>query len=222
MYIKTSLTPEAAEQASGLLKSVAHPERLLILCQLLQGEHKVGELVGFLGLRQSTLSQHLAVLRRDDLVRARRQGQSFLYDIASDKLRRILVTLFALYGAVPKASPKPPREDPIMPVSDAIFELRDFLPGELRDALARQEVVLVDVREHGEHQAARIDGALLQPLSSFDPANLPEGRVVLHCAAGKRSRMAAELAAKAGVKVAGHLAGGISAWMQAGLAVSRG
>jgi len=45
---------------------------------------------------------------------------------------------------------------------------------------------------------------------------------VLYCAAGKRSRTAAELCAKAGVPVAGHLAGGVSAWVQAGLPVSRG
>ncbi len=100
--------------------------------------------------------------------------------------------------------------------------LRDFSPAELQAALTSHKIVLVDVREVGEHQSARIEGAALHPLSSFNPEALPKGAVVLHCAAGKRSRMAADLCAKAGVEVAGHLEGGISAWMQAGLPVSRG
>lgn len=99
--------------------------------------------------------------------------------------------------------------------------LREFLPAELNFALARNEVVLVDVREPGEHQAARIEGATLHPLSCFDPAALPKGEVVLHCGVGKRSRMAADLCAKAGVKVAGHLGGGLAAWTAAGLPVVR-
>ncbi|MDE1895508.1 MAG: rhodanese-like domain-containing protein [Rhodospirillales bacterium] len=100
--------------------------------------------------------------------------------------------------------------------------LRDFLPAELSYALSRREVVLVDVREPGEHQTARIEGAVLHPLSCFDPAALPEGAVVLHCGIGKRSRMAADLCARSGVKVAGHLKGGLAAWMAAGLPVVRG
>jgi rhodanese-related sulfurtransferase len=109
-----------------------------------------------------------------------------------------------------------------MLVGDKTTDLRDFSPAELRDALAKQEVLLVDVREPGEFTAARIEGAALHPLSSFAPAALPEGAVVLHCGVGKRSRIAAELCAKAGVKVAGHLAGGLAAWAQAGLPIIRG
>jgi rhodanese-related sulfurtransferase len=101
-------------------------------------------------------------------------------------------------------------------------DLRDFTPQELETALAKGEVILVDVREHAEHDAARIEGALCHPLSIFDPHTLPEGNVVLHCGVGKRSAMAAERCAKAGVKIAGHLAGGINAWAQAGLPVKRG
>lgn len=101
-------------------------------------------------------------------------------------------------------------------------ELREFSPAELREALAKGEVVLVDVREPGEHRAARIGGAILHPLSAFDPGALPGGAVVLHCGVGKRSRMAAGLCAQAGVAVAGHLAGGMAAWAAAGLPVERG
>lgn len=95
--------------------------------------------------------------------------------------------------------------------------LRDFSPAELSAALARGEVVVVDVREPDEYRAAHIAGAVLHPLSSFDPAALPEGAVVLQCGVGKRSRMAADLCARAGVTIAGHLAGGLKDWAMAGL-----
>jgi rhodanese-related sulfurtransferase len=89
-------------------------------------------------------------------------------------------------------------------------DFRDFTPAALSTALAAGEVVLVDVREPPEYQQARIEGAILHPLSSFDPAALPTGEIVLQCGVGKRSLMAAQLCARAGVKVAGHLAGGLS------------
>ncbi|MCB5944035.1 rhodanese-like domain-containing protein [Acidocella sp. KAb 2-4] len=98
-------------------------------------------------------------------------------------------------------------------------DLRDFTPRELEAALAKGEVILVDVREHGEHADVRIEGAICHPLSSFNPKALPAGNVVLHCGVGRRSAMAAEHCAKAGVKIAGHLAGGLNAWVQAGLPV---
>lgn len=101
---------KAADQAGELLKAVANPHRLMILCQLLEGERSVGELAAFLDLRSSTVSQHLALLRRDGLVTARREAQTINYDIASHAARRILETLFELFcspealkrvGAVP-------------------------------------------------------------------------------------------------------------------------
>ena len=74
----------AADQASELLKSLGNRHRLLILCQLTEGERSVGDLAAFLGLRDSTVSQHLSLLRRDGLVQARRDGQTIWYSIASD------------------------------------------------------------------------------------------------------------------------------------------
>jgi len=100
--------------------------------------------------------------------------------------------------------------------------LRDLSPYELRDALAAGGVTLVDVREPGEFAAARIEGAVNCPLSSFDPAKLPAGDIILHCGVGRRSATAAGHCAKAGRALVGHLAGGINAWMQAGLPVVRG
>lgn len=87
----------AAEEASDLLKSLANRHRLLILCQLTNGERSVGDLAGYLALRDSTVSQHLSLLRRDGLVRARRDGQTIWYSIASPKAQRILETLFQIF-----------------------------------------------------------------------------------------------------------------------------
>ncbi|MDD2705680.1 MAG: metalloregulator ArsR/SmtB family transcription factor, partial [Acidocella sp.] len=63
MEIDPAIMRASAEQASELLKSLANPHRLMILCQLVEGERSVGELAAFLGLRGSTVSQHLALLR---------------------------------------------------------------------------------------------------------------------------------------------------------------
>jgi DNA-binding transcriptional ArsR family regulator len=87
----------AADEASELLKSLANRHRLLILCQLTEGERSVGDLAAFLGLRDSTVSQHLALLRREGLVQARRDGQTIWYSIASAPARQVLETLFAIF-----------------------------------------------------------------------------------------------------------------------------
>ncbi len=96
-----NLDPEqmaaAADRASELLKSLANRHRLLILCQLTEGERSVGDLAGFLDLRDSTVSQHLALLRREGLVQARRDGQTIWYAIASVPARRVLETLFEIF-----------------------------------------------------------------------------------------------------------------------------
>ncbi len=99
MKIDASLMHTAAGQASEMLKSLANPHRLMILCQLLEGERSVGDLAAFLDLRSSTVSQHLALLRRDALVAPRRDGQTIWYGIASAPAKKILETLFELYCA---------------------------------------------------------------------------------------------------------------------------
>ncbi|MBX5454040.1 MAG: metalloregulator ArsR/SmtB family transcription factor [Acidobacteriia bacterium] len=89
----------AADTAAELLKALANRHRLLILCQLVENERSVGELAAFLGVRDSTVSQHLQLLRKDGLVRARREGQTIWYSIASEPTRQILQTLFTIYCA---------------------------------------------------------------------------------------------------------------------------
>jgi len=94
-------------------------------------------------------------------------------------------------------------------------------PAEVSARMARGEIVLIDVREPNETAAERIAGALLMPLSGFDPAALPAGEVVLTCLGGKRSAMALEKCRAAGVPVRTHLRGGLTAWKAAGLPTTR-
>ena len=86
-----------AAEASTLLKSMANENRLLILCQLVEGEKSVGELQSHLPLSQSALSQHLAILRRERLVKTRRSAQSIYYSLASEEAEAILSALSELY-----------------------------------------------------------------------------------------------------------------------------
>ncbi len=91
---------------------------------------------------------------------------------------------------------------------------------QIHDLLARGAIILIDVREPSEYAAERIHGALLFPLSTFDPKMLPDGEgkpILLHCGSGKRSATAFERCARAGVKVQAHMEGGIGAWKAAGL-----
>ena len=80
MKIEPDHMAAAAEQASELLRSLGNRHRLLILCQLTEGERSVGDLAAFLGLRDSTVSQHLSLLRRDGLVqRAARRPDDLVF-----------------------------------------------------------------------------------------------------------------------------------------------
>ena len=90
---------DKAVQASSLLKSLANDKRLLILCHLSENERSVGELEHLVDLSQSALSQHLARLRRDNLVHTRREAQTIFYSIASAEAGAIMQTLYNLYCA---------------------------------------------------------------------------------------------------------------------------
>ncbi|MFZ5656163.1 MAG: ArsR/SmtB family transcription factor [Pseudomonadota bacterium] len=96
-------SPEAmarhADEAAALLKALAHPARLLVLCQLVEGEASVGELQPLTGLSMSALSQHLAVLRDMALVRTRRESQSIFYSLADGPALAVLDALYAAYCA---------------------------------------------------------------------------------------------------------------------------
>ncbi|APF39530.1 winged helix-turn-helix transcriptional regulator [Chelatococcus daeguensis] len=105
MNIDSQTMQRAADEASELLKALANRHRLLILCQLVDGEKSVGQLAEFLGIRDSTVSQHLALLRRDRLIAGRREGQTIWYRIESEPARAILVALYQSFctPALPEA-----------------------------------------------------------------------------------------------------------------------
>jgi DNA-binding transcriptional ArsR family regulator len=82
-----------AKKAAGFLKAIAHPDRLMILCQLVDGEQNVGELLQLSTLSQSAFSQHLAVLRKYQLVKIRKEAQSVFYSLANDNVINIIQIL---------------------------------------------------------------------------------------------------------------------------------
>lgn len=80
-----------------MLKVLANEDRLLILCQLIQGARNVGELEELLDIRQPTLSQQLTVLRTEGLVTTERKGKYIYYSLASHEVIQIMQTLSGLY-----------------------------------------------------------------------------------------------------------------------------
>lgn len=88
-----------ADAATALLKAVGSRNRLLLLCQLVDGERSVNELAAALGLAQSVVSQHLALLRHDRIVSGRREAQSIRYRIADARVQTLMATLFSLFCA---------------------------------------------------------------------------------------------------------------------------
>jgi len=97
----------AARQAADLLKALANDRRLMILCLLSMGERTVGQLEEEVGLRQSALSQHLARLRRDGLVKTRRESQNVHYSLVGDEAVRVIETLAGIYCTAEGGEPRP-------------------------------------------------------------------------------------------------------------------
>ena len=86
-----------AGEVSALLKSLSNSKRLLILCQLVEQERAVGDLAALLGARDAAISQQLALLRKDGLVKTRREGQTIFYSLARDDLKSLIGFLYATY-----------------------------------------------------------------------------------------------------------------------------
>jgi ArsR family transcriptional regulator len=87
----------SAAAAAKLLRALANERRLMILCQLAEGERSVGELQPRVGLSQSALSQHLAVLRGEGVVATRREGQTIWYRIEDPAALRVVATLAEIF-----------------------------------------------------------------------------------------------------------------------------
>ena len=87
----------AAERASALMKTLGHAGRLMILCNLAEGERSVGDLAGELGMSQSSLSQHLARMRGEGLVDTRRESQTVYYRLREGEARSVIELLYNIY-----------------------------------------------------------------------------------------------------------------------------
>ena len=85
------------EGAASLLRALSNEKRLMIVCELYKGEKSVGELENIVGLSQSALSQHLAKLRRDKIVRTRRSAQTIYYSLANLATHSLLKCLQEIY-----------------------------------------------------------------------------------------------------------------------------
>lgn len=94
----TALSPQAmrdaAQSACALMKVLANPDRLMLLCELAEGEKNVGELLEATGIQQPTLSQQLAVLRDESLVDTRRDGKNIYYRLASEQALAVMQVLY--------------------------------------------------------------------------------------------------------------------------------
>ena len=97
LVLDPELLRAAATQAVGTLNVLANEDRLLLLCQLSQGERCVGELEEALGIHQPTLSQQLSVLRNEGLVNTRRQGKHIFYSVTNPATLEILALLYRIY-----------------------------------------------------------------------------------------------------------------------------
>ena len=97
MAIDMKVMRRRVRPASRLLKAMSNERRLLILCHLMQGEKPVSELEKLIGISQSALSQHLARLRRDELVKTRRSAQQIFYSLSGKEARAIIRTLNKIF-----------------------------------------------------------------------------------------------------------------------------
>jgi ArsR family transcriptional regulator len=87
----------AADSACALLKAIGNRDRLMLLCQMIDGEKSVGEFEELLDIRQPTLSQQLGVLRSEGVVETRRDGKRIYYRLASREAETLLNTLYGLF-----------------------------------------------------------------------------------------------------------------------------
>lgn len=89
----SQLIESASEAAAELLKAMANPQRLRVLCLLVEREMSVGEINALVPLSQSALSQHLAVLREKNLVSTRREAQTVYYSVADGTVHDVIEVL---------------------------------------------------------------------------------------------------------------------------------
>jgi DNA-binding transcriptional ArsR family regulator len=95
--IDMSLMRQNADNACRMMKTLANRDRLMLLCQLSQGEKCVGELEQITHIQQPTLSQQLAILRKEEVVSTRRDGKQIYYKLSSPIAIAVMELLYATY-----------------------------------------------------------------------------------------------------------------------------
>lgn len=96
-YMNIENMKNSASRASTLMKALSSETRLMLLCQLTDNEHSVNELAEALDMRASSISQQLALLRKDGLVTPRRQGQTIYYSLYGEEAKCVIAVLYDLY-----------------------------------------------------------------------------------------------------------------------------
>lgn len=99
LFMELNDIKDKAEIVAELLKTMAHPERLLVLCQLMDGEMGAGALQETSALSQSAFSQHLSVLRKHNLVSVRKESQAVFYSLADPRISALITSLHTIFCA---------------------------------------------------------------------------------------------------------------------------
>ncbi|HUY60276.1 MAG TPA: metalloregulator ArsR/SmtB family transcription factor [Candidatus Dormibacteraeota bacterium] len=202
-------------------KVVCHPKRIELLELLCQGERPVEALARAAGLRLTTASTHLQVLRQARLVETRRQGTRIYYRSAGEEVCRFVGTL----GELGRARLVEVREI-LQAAAGEPWDLEPVTRDQLLARAARGDVVVLDVRPRDEYHAGHVPGALSVPLDELPErlAALPPDRTVVAYCRGPYCLLAAEAVSRlrrAGVRAA-RLQDGMPEWRQAGLPVAMG
>ncbi|EDM67928.1 transcriptional regulator, ArsR family [Moritella sp. PE36] len=88
---------ERATEVADVLKTMTHPERLMVLCQLVDGEVSASQLQENSTLSQSAFSQHLAVLRKNNIVKVRKESQSVFYSLADERIEALIASFYKIF-----------------------------------------------------------------------------------------------------------------------------
>ncbi|OBU37845.1 ArsR/SmtB family transcription factor [Photobacterium phosphoreum] len=88
---------QQATEVAGLLKTMTHPERLIVLCQLMDGEMSVNQLQLNSTLSQSAFSQHLAILRKNNIVKIRKEAQLVFYSLADERIKALITSFHDIF-----------------------------------------------------------------------------------------------------------------------------
>ncbi len=209
------------EQFARTARAVASPKRIELLELLAQGEHAVEALAAATGMRLTTTSAHLQVLRQARLVETRKQGTRVYYRLGGDEVAGFVAALRDLARA---------RLAEVDRVVRDYFTARDALEpisrAELVERASRGEVVILDVRPAAEFAAGHVPGALSVPLDQLDEAlaRLPRrARIVAYCR-GPYCVLAPQAVQRLRAKGfdARRLTDGMPEWRLAGLPVAVG